>query len=120
MRRKLLGTAMVIGSMLTAVLAAPAPASAADICWAGSNTWWCRNRSGAGVYSLSWDGTTYLVGYMNSTTSWFDCRTENPAWVGGPHPHRWLWTQADNGQYGWMKDSDISSETDPVTVCQPT
>ncbi|MET9900413.1 hypothetical protein [Streptomyces sp. NPDC006446] len=39
------------------------------------------------------------------------------AWVGGPHPTRWLMTKADNGQLGFMKDTAISSETDPVRDC---
>lgn len=38
-------------------------------------------------------------------------------WVGGPHPTRRLMTVADNGQLGFMKDTDIYSETDPVRDC---
>ncbi len=34
--------------------------------------------------------------------------------VGGPHPYRWEWTEADNGEYGWMKDTAIGSETDTL------
>jgi hypothetical protein len=39
---------------------------------------------------------------------------------GGPHPTRWLRTVADNGAYGWMKDTAIYSETDPVRDCYPS
>ncbi|MEU8606826.1 hypothetical protein AB0C29_02325 [Actinoplanes sp. NPDC048791] len=122
MRRRLLGMATVLGCMVALVVTAPAaPASAAGNCWYSGNHWWCQNYYGAGVYNLSWDGRTELVGRMYSTTSWFDCRDETtPAWVGGPHPYRWEFTQADNGEYGWMKDSEIISETNPLPVCQPT
>jgi hypothetical protein len=55
---------------------------------------------------------------MNSNPSWFDCRLDaDPTGGGGPHPNRWLLTTADNGKRGWMKDSDIFSETDPVRAC---
>jgi hypothetical protein len=37
--------------------------------------------------------------------------------VGGPHPTRWEFTVADNGEYGWMKDTAISSETNPLPNC---
>jgi hypothetical protein len=121
MKRKLLGIAMTISCTLASALVAATPASAAAGCWHSNSRWWCQNRYGAGVYDLSWDGTTYLVGHMYSTTSWFDCRDETtPAWVGGPHPYRWVFTKADNGEVGWMKDSDIISETNPLPVCMPT
>ncbi|MGH3867606.1 MAG: hypothetical protein ACRDQ4_16005 [Pseudonocardiaceae bacterium] len=35
----------------------------------------------------------------------------------GDNPWRWLWTQGDSGHWGWVKDSDILSDTDPVPVC---
>lgn len=86
----------------------------ANACWYSGSHWWCNNRSGAPVYK---PGTTTVVGYMNSNPSWFVCRSDNGGHVGGPHPNRWEWTQADNGAWGWMKDTDISSETDPLPVC---
>ncbi|AXG76744.1 hypothetical protein DVK44_02565 [Streptomyces paludis] len=56
---------------------------------------------------------------MYTTTSWFTGRSYC---AGGnydngttsPHPYRWIYTQADNGQWGWMSDKDISSETNPL------
>ncbi|MFI1302793.1 hypothetical protein [Streptomyces sioyaensis] len=86
----------------------------ANACWYSGSHWWCNNRSGAPVYK---PGSTTVVGYMNSNPSWFVCRSDNGGHVGGPHPNRWEWTQADNGAWGWMKDTDISSETDPLPVC---
>jgi hypothetical protein len=113
--------AMVLVALTAGTVAAVAPvapASAASGCWYQSSHWWCRNAYAAPVYALSWDGTYYEVGKMYTTTSWFDCRDEdgNP-WVGGPHPYRWEFTQADNGAWGWMKDTSIISETNPLPIC---
>ncbi|MGX9888778.1 hypothetical protein [Streptomyces sp. NPDC002276] len=83
-------------------------------CWYSGSHWWCNNVSGAPVYA---SGTTTVVGYMYSNPSWFVCRSDNGGYVGGPHPYRWEWTQADNGAWGWMKDTAIYSETDPLPVC---
>ncbi len=35
----------------------------------------------------------------------------------GPHPTRWVYTQADNGARGWMCDNGIASETNPLPSC---
>ncbi|MFD7137335.1 hypothetical protein [Streptomyces sp. NPDC059894] len=88
----------------------------ASPCWYASSHWWCNNVSGAGVY-VNDNGTARLVGTMYSNPSWFVCRSDDGGHVGGPHPNRWEWTQADNGAWGWMKDTDIYSETDPLPVC---
>ncbi|MFF4189218.1 hypothetical protein ACFYZ9_39120 [Streptomyces sp. NPDC001691] len=85
-------------------------------CWYASSHWWCNNASGAGVY-INNNGQAQYVGTMYSNPSWFTCRSDDGGYVGGPHPYRWEWTQADNGAWGWMKDTDISSETDPLPVC---
>ncbi|MFJ8082969.1 hypothetical protein ACIQ6Y_20470 [Streptomyces sp. NPDC096205] len=88
----------------------------ASPCWYSSSHWWCNNVSGAGVY-INEGGEAKLVGRMYSNPSWFTCRSDNGGYIGGPHPYRWEWTQADNGAWGWMKDTDIYSETDPLPVC---
>ncbi|MFI6404759.1 hypothetical protein [Streptomyces sp. NPDC050548] len=91
-----------------------ASAALAAGCWYSGSHWWCNNVSGAPVYA---SGTATVVGYMYSNPSWFVCRSDNGGYVGGPHPYRWEWTQADNGAWGWMKDTAIYSETDPLPVC---
>ncbi|MFI6056390.1 hypothetical protein ACIBCO_40845 [Streptomyces violascens] len=85
-------------------------------CWYASSHWWCNNVSGAGVY-INNNGQAQYVGTMYSNPSWFTCRSDAGGYVGGPHPYRWEWTQADNGAWGWMKDTDIYSETNPLPVC---
>jgi hypothetical protein len=115
------GAATTVAALTTIAPAAHAAtqttaktAAAAEPCWYESQNghWWCHNRAGAPVWSRG-DNPT-VVGYMNSTRSWFICRKEGAKNNNGPHPTRWEWTQADNLAWGWMKDSDISSETDPL------
>jgi hypothetical protein len=121
-RRRLLGLLGAAALIAGGVVGLPAsPAAAASPCWYSAPHWWCRNTYGAPVYNLNWDGTYELTGRMYSTTSWFDCRDESVgAWVGGPHPYRWEFTKADNGEWGWMKDTSIISETNPLPVCPIT
>jgi hypothetical protein len=118
----LAATALTVG---VAVATAPS-AAAASPCWNdGSTKWWCNNVSGAPVYGTVGDNHIYpdpntVVGYMYSNPSWFQCRYDggNPdEYVGGPHPYRWEWTEADNGEYGWMKDTAIGSETNTLPAC---
>ncbi|MEV0617915.1 hypothetical protein AB0I81_31645 [Nonomuraea sp. NPDC050404] len=114
----LLGAATLAMSLAAAAPAAQAAttaataSAAADPCWYQSGNWYCVNRRGAPVWSRG--DNPVVVGYMNTTTSWFKCRKEGARNNNGPHPNRWLWTQADNGAWGWMKDGDIYSETNPV------
>ncbi|QBI55599.1 hypothetical protein [Streptomonospora litoralis] len=54
---------------------------------------------------------------MNTNPSWFECKIDGQAYIGGPHPTRWEMTVADNGKLGWMKDTDIASETNPLPDC---
>ncbi|MFF0741759.1 hypothetical protein ACFYVL_15285 [Streptomyces sp. NPDC004111] len=105
-----------IGTAAQAAAPAVAPQkTAAAPCWASGGKWWCDNKRGAAVWAA--DSVT-VVGYMNSNPSWFDCRLEaDPTGGGGPHPNRWLLTTADNGKRGWMKDSDVYSETNTVPAC---
>ncbi|MGW2768526.1 hypothetical protein [Streptomyces sp. NPDC001275] len=49
--------------------------------------------------------------------SWFVCKFDGGQNHGGPHPTRWVYTQADNGVWGWMSDNDIASETNPLPSC---
>lgn len=90
-------------------------AQAADPCWREGTTWYCYNASGANVYAGP--NTSQVVGQMFSTRSTFSCKTDGGQNHGGPHPTRWLSTQADNGRWGWMSDNNISSNTDPVPSC---
>ncbi|WP_433544454.1 hypothetical protein ACQPZG_04550 (plasmid) [Streptomyces sp. CA-294286] len=124
MRRRL--GAVLAAAALTVgigVVAAPA-AQAAPGCWTndGGIKWYCNNVSGAPVYGTVGNNHLYpdptkVVGYMYSNPSWFYCKLDGQAWVGGPHPTRWLMTVADNGKLGFMKDTAIYSETDPVRNC---
>jgi hypothetical protein len=115
----LAATALTMG---VAVATAPS-AAAASPCWNdGSTKWWCNNVSGARVYGTVGDNHIYpdpntVVGYMYSNPSWFYCKEDDQAWVGGPHSTRWEMTVADNGRLGFMKDTAISSETDPLPNC---
>ena len=119
MKRLALALAAVAAASAAAVTPST-PAAAASGCWYSGNRWWCRNVYNAPVYALNWDGTYWEVGRMLSTTSWFDCREDGNPWVGGPHPTRWEFTLADNGEWGWMKDTSIISETNPLPICTPT
>ncbi|MET9499071.1 hypothetical protein [Streptomyces sp. NPDC006552] len=102
------------------VVAAPT-ASAASPCWYQGSEWWCNNVRGAAVYEPAetngYPHPDVVVGRMNSNPSWFRCRRDDGPYVGGPHPHRWVFTKADNGAWGYMKDTSISSETNPLPVC---
>ncbi|CAL9325753.1 hypothetical protein ABZ568_37970 [Streptomyces olindensis] len=124
MRTKL-GSVLAATVLATGLGVAMAPgASAADNCWADGDgiRSWCHNVSGAPVYGYIGNNHIYpdptkVVGYMYSNPSWFYCKLDGQAWVGGPHPTRWLLTVADNGKLGYMKDTAIYSETDPVRNC---
>ncbi len=52
-----------------------------------------------------------------SNPSWFRCRRDDGPCIGGPHPDRWVFTEADNGEWGCMKGTSIYSETDPLPTC---
>ncbi|MEV6732823.1 MULTISPECIES: hypothetical protein [unclassified Streptomyces] len=115
-----------------AVIGTAVPAHAAGGCWNGGfnvnsggdytyRAYMCHNRSGAPVWGATrdMDYPNTVVGYMYSNPSWFACRIDNGQYNGNDiHPYRWLLTQADNGAWGWMKDTDISSETNPVPSCE--
>ncbi|WP_327657853.1 hypothetical protein [Streptomyces sp. NBC_00483] len=122
MKRKLASVLGAVALAAGAVVTLAPTASAADGCWQDGNRHWCHNVAGAPVYGTIGNNHLYpdpgrVVGYMNSNPSWFYCKMDGQDWVGGPHPTRWLMTVADNGQLGFMKDTDIYSETDPVRDC---
>jgi hypothetical protein len=52
---------------------------------------------------------------------WFEtnCRNDNGFYSGGgPHAHRWEYTTF-LGQGGWVPDSRVYDETDPIAYCPP-
>ncbi|MFE2264123.1 hypothetical protein [Streptomyces griseosporeus] len=109
-----LGAATVTaGAALT--LTTAGSAQAANPCWRDGSVYYCDNATGARVYAGA--NTNEVVGRMYSDPSWFVCKFDGGQNHGGPHPNRWLYTQADNGRWGWMSDNDIASETNPVPSC---
>lgn len=106
-------------TMTTASVVSATPALASVPCSfrEANGHWYCDNVHGAPVYYAP-TPTFGIAGYMFTRPSWFICRTDKGGYVGGPHPNRWLFTVADNGKSGYMADTDIYSETDPVPVCQ--
>ncbi len=111
----------LVGTMTSAAVAQPAGSNkAASSCnFDGvDGHWYCRNRPGIRV---EWAGQT--VGYLGGTVNWFTCRYEgDPTGGGGPHPNRWIYTLADtphysHGGWGFVKDSDVYDETDPLPRC---
>ncbi|GED85236.1 hypothetical protein TNCT6_23210 [Streptomyces sp. 6-11-2] len=63
-----------------------------------------RGASGAKVCKSTNTGS--VVGRMYSDPSWFVCKSDGGRNHGGPHPTRWVHTQADNGARGWMSGND--------------
>ncbi|MFC5826337.1 hypothetical protein [Nonomuraea insulae] len=88
---------------------------AAPPCWNKGGKWWCDNRAPVPVFGN--DGR--VVDTLRTSQSIFKCRAERHAHGGGgPHPNRWEYTQGDDhGAWGWVKDSDIYSETNPLPGC---
>lgn len=90
----------------------------AGSCWYNSG-WYCNNRAPVTIYKGPVQDRI-PAGKVTTSTSWFKCRAEGtPTGGGGPHPNRWIRTQADkpSGAWGWMKDSHIASETNSLPVC---
>ncbi|MET9364510.1 hypothetical protein ABZX93_26825 [Streptomyces sp. NPDC006632] len=110
------GVVVTVGAALACLGVSAPSASAADACVVNGPAYYCHNAYGAAVYD-SFDHPGKVVGRMYTTYSWFSCRIDKGAYVGGPHPYRWLMTKADNGVWGFMKDTSISSETNPVISC---
>ncbi|WP_433175587.1 hypothetical protein [Actinoallomurus sp. CA-150999] len=102
-------------------------ASAASSCWDAHFTrtdpsghtreaYYCYNVPGTAVYT-DWNPKYGVVGYLTTGTNWFLTRCDYGATVGGPHPTRWEYTEADNGNWGWVRDIDIISETNSLPSC---
>ncbi|MFD7975346.1 hypothetical protein [Streptomyces sp. NPDC059071] len=106
--------ALAAGASLALTAPTASAGQLASDCW-NAGRWYCNNVYGAPVYQSKFGGD--IVGYMFTTTSWFECKADNGDYIGGPHPRRWVWTQADNGQWGYMRDIDIYSETNPLPNC---
>jgi hypothetical protein len=120
-----LSATMAVSAALAVVPAAHA--SAASNCWDGGfkvsdpgggvyEAYWCHNVNTAAYIPASYDDS---VGSLDSNPSWFACKTDSGAWngEGSPHPYRWVWTEADDGEWGWVPDSDIIDETNPIPYC---
>lgn len=123
------------GILIATIAVSAAPASgavttAAANCTLGGNgrpDWaTCHNVVGTDVYGgrgpgPETDGVVYpdqVVGHLYSNPSWFQCRIDNGPWNGGgPHPHRWLYTESDDGGWGYVPDTAIYDETNPVLGC---
>ncbi|MFJ6893829.1 hypothetical protein [Streptomyces hokutonensis] len=132
-------TVAVGGTMLSAAALVILPtthASAASNCWPKFSSagqvymrapyfgnvypvFYCNNLGGEPIHEFPDRGN--VVGYMNSTTSWFLCRDDygdlNGEYNNPGHGSRWIYTEADNGQWGFMNDKNISSETNPLEEC---
>lgn len=80
--------------------------------------YYCQNRADTDVWSAPWMVES-PVGVLYTTTNWFICKSDskNNEMNDGPHPYRWEYTVADNGQRGWVIDTDIASETNPLANC---
>ncbi len=121
--RRTIAGALAAGALAVAAAGTSAgTAEAATACWHSGTHWYCNNVSGAPVYKptimfYTTVSSKDIVGHMYSNPSWFVCRDDTGPYVGGPHPHRWVWTKADNGAWGYMKDTAISSETNTLPVC---
>ncbi|MET8035492.1 MULTISPECIES: hypothetical protein [unclassified Streptomyces] len=111
---------LLVSTLTSAAVARPSGNAAVSTCEgdALNGHWWCENKPGIRV---QWAGQT--VGYLNSDTNWFTCRYEgDPTGGGGPHPNRWIYTLADtphlgHGGWGFVKDSDVIDETNPLPRC---
>lgn len=79
---------------------------------------YCENLPGAEIYTdESWPEP---ADHLRTTTSWFLCKQDDgpPNGEEHPHPNRWLYTLGDdNGEWGFVSDIDIHSETDPIPNC---
>ncbi|MFC0548885.1 hypothetical protein [Kutzneria chonburiensis] len=114
--RKLIAAASVLTALVAPVaLTGTASASPAASCtyYTVENDWYCNNKPGIAVtYAYK------IVGYLDTGRNAFDCRYDSGDYHGGPHPYRWIYTQADHtGKYGFVSDNDIYDNTDPLRSC---
>jgi hypothetical protein len=79
--------------------------------------WDCNNHNPAPIFDVPFFYGT-KIDHLRHNTDWFECRGDFDPSGGGPHPYRWVFTQGDDfGKWGWVRDSDINSETNPIRVC---
>ncbi len=120
----------VVASAAIATVPATSASAASSTCWdagfrqqnGGGGTqeaFYCYNVAGTPVYAHTTAGEQ-PIGTLYTGTNWFVCSLDYGDYVGGPHPYRWLYTEADNGVWGWVRDTDIYSETDPIAACDGT
>jgi len=84
-------------------------------CWQSNGKWLCNNAVCCPVFR---SGTNEVIDHLCTDPSVFVCRAEGNHNNNGPHPNRWEWTQGDEtGSFGWVTDSCIASETDPLPQC---
>jgi hypothetical protein len=86
------------------------------LCWwdSTSRKWICNGNQSTPVYSMP---DLRVVGVLSRVTNGYTCRIDTGPPIGGPHPNRWLYTQADNLAWGWVKDTALTSDSTPVTTC---
>lgn len=123
--RKTLTLALTASAAAALVALPTGSAQAASNCWPtgitawGHNAYTCNNVQGANVHELV-DGATHVIDHLRTNPSWFACRADFTDRPNGSsvHPYRWLWTQGDdNGEWGWVSDGDVISETNTVEPC---
>src|SRR3954466_5654470 len=84
---------VLAGSASAAPQSSPASASAAaSSCtyYTVENDWYCNNRPGIAVTNAY-----KIVGYLDTGRNAFVCRFDSGDFHGGPHPYRWINTEAD-------------------------
>lgn len=120
MTRSRLATVLLIMGMAAVVAAgsplsgSPQPAARAEACRLHADNMWCHNRIPAPVIV---DGR--VVDHLRSSPWVFDCRAELDRHGLGPHPRRWAHVRSGSDHHlpGWVRDSDISDDTEPLPVC---
>lgn len=123
MRSALIGAAVVVAA--TAVLGGtPAAATAAAATGARAQPCQLEERETGSYWACAFrvpapvivDGR--VVDHVRNDYHSVDCRAELDRHGQGPHPRRWVHTVGhDHGARGWVKDSDIPGDTNPLPVC---
>jgi hypothetical protein len=99
--------------------AAEASLAAAPCTPRADGRWDCNNHNPAPIFDVPFFWITGTkIDHLRHNTDWFECRGDYEYAGGGPHPYRWILTQGDDfGKWGWVRDIDINSDTDPIRVC---
>lgn len=106
-------TVSVSAVAVAACLSATAPASASVLvipCTPdlANNRWSCTNRPNIEVVDAH-----VTVGRLHGSRNYFFCREDG----GDPQATSWIYTRADNGNHGFVRDSDVFDETDAIPAC---